>query len=109
MRAAVVLMALLGSTAGATATDFAAATADTLPPCVAEWMATAPSWREFQVAVEDSLEAGRVREAELAAQLRLAEARLAWEKEARPSWLERWLLPLAVTAGVAVGAVAAGN
>jgi len=108
MKAAVVLMVLIGTAAGATATEIAVAPADTLPPCVAEWMATATEWREFQVAVEDSLEAGRVREAELAAQLRLAEARLAWEKEARPSWLERWLLPLAVTAGVVVGA-AAGN
>jgi hypothetical protein len=103
------LMVMFGMTGGATATDLAVAEPDTLPPCVAEWMATSPDWRNFQVAVEDSLEAVRVREAELAAALALAEARLAWEQSSHPSWPERWLLPIAVTAGVAVGAVAAGN
>jgi hypothetical protein len=109
MTRVVALTVLLGSTGGATATDLAVAEPDTLPPCVAEWMATSPDWRSFQVAVEDSLETLRVREAELAAALALAEARLAWEQSSHPSWPERWLLPIAVTAGVAVGAVAAGN
>jgi hypothetical protein len=37
--------------------------------------------------------------------LDLAEARLQWEQQREPWWL-RWLLPVAVTAGVAVGALA---
>ena len=43
----------------------------------------------------------------LARRLEWAEERLRWAAEDKPHWLVQWLLPLAVTAGVVVGAAAA--
>lgn len=71
-------------------------------------MDTSPAWHRFQVAVEDSLQAQRIRIRRLEGQLELADERLQDEKDRHgPAW-ERWLLPVAVTIGVIVGAAADG-
>ena len=75
------------------------------PECVQEWMDTSQEWKDFQISVEDSLEAVKVRERLLMGQLELAEDRLRWMEEEKPSWLEQWALPVAMTVGVLVGAV----
>ncbi len=97
-------LVLLGSIAGAS--DAPADTTAAMPDCVREWMDTAPEWRAFQVATEDSLEAERTRRRIIEGQLALANLRLEWEKESQPSWLDRWLLPVAAAAGVIVGTIA---
>jgi len=98
-------LVLLGSVTGSTAQNAPSdSTFANVPPCVIEWMDTAPEWRDFQVAVEDSLESLRIRGRQLEGQLALTEARLEWEKEQRPSLIEQWALPLAVTAGIILGA-----
>ena len=79
-----------------------------LPPAVEEWMDTSPDWRRFQVAVEDSLQALRWRVRDLEGQLELSVDRLQDEKDRHGSAWERWLLPVAVTLGVIVGAAADG-
>lgn len=104
--ALVLSTSLLGS---ASASD-GSAEADSLlagvPDCVLEWMDTAPEWAAFQVAIEDSLEAERTRRRRLEGEADLLRERLRWEEENRPSWIEQWALPLAVTAGIVIGAAA---
>lgn len=63
-------------------------------------------WAEFQASVEDSLEAVRVRNRKLEGQIELLNMKIDWEKEKQPNWIEQWMLPLAVTAGIVVGAFA---
>ena len=72
--------------------------ASELPECVAAYMDTSATWHAFQVAIEDSLEAARAREAEALAALALSVA----SKERPPAWRDT-RVHVAGLVGLAVG------
>jgi hypothetical protein len=109
MRKAVAVLVLIGSITGPSLSQ--TASIDSVPDCVREWMDLSPQWREFQVSVEDSLEALRTRNWILSGQNELLRIQLESAKEDAPSWLEQWGLVAGVAlvagASVWIGASAA--
>ena len=75
------------------------ARSEPVPEFVAAWMDTSTTWASFQAAVEDSLRNERI--GRLAAETALAQS---LARECGPPWWRWWLLPVATTVGVVIGA-----